>query len=152
MSDSEWAKRTLQSYRDVIAAKTQEDAVFLEKQRIIKDSIDELWTQLESALRSKCNAVNFQAQQEIITFETMKPRTISLRRKGFPSKTIQCDQKTQEIEISILDKKPPDNIFLFLTVEVDKDSGRGYLAREKTRREPEKLAESVIEELLKFDS
>ncbi len=152
MSDSGWAKRIARDFRAAVAQREHRDAIFVAQQNIRRAFTEELWTRLRAAFNDRCTALNAEIGRHILTIEPKSPWAFSLRRNEPQHKRIAvgCDPDTYELRISTTVRKPGD--LMTLTVEIDRESGQGYLADQgKARREPEEVAESVLETLLKMD-
>lgn len=150
MSDLEWANNTAKNFRRVRAEKSQNDAVFLEQQKIRRAHIDDLWAKLRTALYSKVSEFNRAMQEQIVSIEDdnnpdkfqiirYEPRTARLE--------VNCNRDTQEIKLVF-----PKNDVIQIGLGIDQSTGKAYLAlANDSPKEPTEFAELAIEKLISHE-
>jgi hypothetical protein len=151
MSDSEWVKNAAKEFQALISDRSQKDAVTLEDERIRKEFIDKLWSDIVIAFNEKHMSLNHEMKRQVLTI---------VQEPGSRSFTLLRNEPTTErINVkcegySILIKGGKDDWFdVRLDVEIDRQSGTAYLADRSSggeKRTPEKIAESAIKHLVSF--
>ena len=145
MRETEWARRMAQGIKADKARKAEEDAETLEGQRIKNQFASKLWTDVRVAFKNKAQLFNDEVGEEILTWEAPRLDTFSLRRNDIHEcMTVSYQEARYEIKVELLGRSVP------LEVVLDHTSGKACLHDSSSKlRDPEQLAEEMIEELLK---
>lgn len=151
MSDQNWASKIASRFESRLAEVSQKDAKFIEKQKIRREYTKALWNEIKLAFNEKHMAINKQLGREILTMEdSHTSNRIVLRRNEPTSESMlaMCEEPFYRIIVSF---GKDDAFKSLLEVEIDENSGKGYLAKSyqgNTRTNPVDVAESAIEHLL----
>ena len=138
MPDSEWAKALAKKLAKKKEAEVITNTAFVMDEQRKQTAGPELWKELREQFRTKCEALNREAGESILTFEVVQSNELQIRKAG--TAVLLKGHYNSELTCAVIDSER-------FQVRIDKNSGLAFLFDEAMNLpvEAERVAESLLE-------